>query len=484
MKVSVFYGLEPKVVWQFFEQICSIPHPSKKEEKIAQWIVDFAKERDLDCKKDRAGNILISKPATMGYGLKPSIILQSHMDMVCEKNREVEHDFDNDPIIPYVENGWIKARGTTLGADNGIGVAMQLAVLASDDVIHGPLECLFTVDEETGLTGAFGLEKGFFKSKYLINLDSEGWKEIFIGCAGGRGTTAEFEYIKEPLPEGTEFFQISVTGLKGGHSGDEIHKGIGNSIKIINRLLMYAAEKYDARVATLEGGNLHNAIPREAFATICVPAVHSAYFKNYVAQFESIIRNELSIKAPDLKIRVEKAEKPEFVIDLNAQTNLLRALSACPHGELAWSVAIPDLVETSTNLATVKMKDKIVVGTSQRSSIESAIENVVSMVRSVFLLAGAKVSSSEGYPGWEPKLDSAILKVTSDSFRRLFHEEPEVKAIHAGLECGLIGKKYPGIDMVSIGPTLQNVHSPDEKLEIKSTQLCWEWLLDILKSGV
>ena len=446
--------------------------------------MDFAKEKKLDCKRDEVGNILISKPATKGMESKPSIIFQSHIDMVCEKNRDVVHDFDKDPIQAYVENGWVKAKGTTLGADNGIGVAMQMAVLADDNITHGPIECLFTIDEETGLTGAFGLEAGFFKSKYLVNLDSEGWREIFIGCAGGRGTVAEFDYKKEKVVAGSEAFQISVTGLKGGHSGDEIHKGLGNSIKIMNRLLLFCSENYQAGISSFEGGNLHNAIPREAFATVCIPAAHVKNFTDYVSEFESIVRNELSVKAPDLKIRAEKTTKPDFIIDQNTQINLIRALYACPHGELAWSVAIPNLVETSTNLATVKMSDKIIVGTSQRSSIESAIDNVANMVRSVFLLAGAKVKTSDGYPGWEPKLDSLILKVVSDSYRKLFKEEPEVKAIHAGLECGLIGKKYTGLDMVSIGPTLQDVHSPDEKLEIKSTQLCWEWLIDILKTGV
>lgn len=479
---GIFDNLEPKELWSYFEEICQIPRPSKKEERIAKYLIEFANKNNLECETDDIGNVLISKPASKGLENLRATILQSHMDMVGEKNSDKNHDFKEDSIMPIVDGEWIRADGTTLGADDGIGIAAQLAVLASKDIAHGPIECLFTMDEETGLTGAFGLKEGFFKSKILINLDSEDWGELFIGCAGGRDTRGEFTYKKENVPPNSSAFKISVTGLKGGHSGDEIHKGLGNSIKIINRVIRDATMDLNVRISSINGGNARNAIPREAFATVTVPGDNGKQFIELVEGFNLIVKNELAINAPDLTIIAEKIETPDFIIDKHTQNNLIASLYACPHGEIAWSPTIPDLVETSTNLATIKTNETIEIGTSQRSSVESALQDIVNMVQSVFILGGANVESTSGYPGWEPNLDSEILEITKRSYVRLFSVEPEVKAIHAGLECGLIGKKYPDIDMISVGPTIKGAHTPEERLDIKTTQEFWALLLDVLKN--
>ncbi|MBT3423672.1 MAG: aminoacyl-histidine dipeptidase [Bacteroidetes bacterium] len=480
---SVLGHLEPKSVWKYFEEICKIPRPSKKEEKIIAYLVDFAKAQKLEYKTDDLNNVLISKPATKGFENRKTVVLQSHLDMVGEKNSDTKHDFEKDAILPRIDGELVYATGTTLGADDGIGIAAQMAILVADDIPHGPIECLFTVDEETGLTGAFGLQPGFFEAKTLINLDSEDWGEIFIGCAGGRDTKAEFTFTKYPVPCAMSFYRIAVTGLQGGHSGDEIHNGLGNSIKIVNRFILETREKYSVFVADINGGNARNAIPREAFATLLVNEKHAADFEDFVKIFNKNLRNELCVTAPDLKIEVEKTEKPEFIIDLTTQAKLSMAIAACPHGEQAWSQTLDNLVETSTNLATIKTEgDKVLIGTSQRSSIQSKLDDMVHTVQSVFKLAGAKVISSDGYPGWEPNPDSEIVRISEASYKRLFNSDPEVKAIHAGLECGLIGVKYPGIDMVSIGPDIKGAHTPEERINIQTTIDFWELLLDMLKN--
>jgi dipeptidase D len=480
---SVLGHLEPKSVWKYFEEICKIPRPSKKEEKIIAYLVDFAKAQKLEYKTDDLNNVLISKPATKGYENRKTVVLQSHLDMVGEKNSDTKHDFEKDEIKPRIDGELVYATGTTLGADDGIGIAAQMAILAASDIPHGPIECLFTVDEETGLTGAFGLQPGFFEAKTLINLDSEDWGEIFIGCAGGRDTKAEFTFTKYPVPCAMSFYRIAVTGLQGGHSGDEIHKGLGNSIKIVNRFILETREKYSVFVSDINGGNARNAIPREAFATLLVNEKHASDFEDFVKIFNKNLRNELCVTAPDLKIEVEKTEKPEFIIDLTTQAKLSMAIAACPHGEQAWSQTLDNLVETSTNLATIKTEgDKVLIGTSQRSSIQSKLDDMVHTVQSVFKLAGAKVISSDGYPGWEPNPDSEIVRISEASYKRLFNSDPEVKAIHAGLECGLIGVKYPGIDMVSIGPDIKGAHTPEERINIQTTIDFWELLLDMLKN--
>lgn len=481
--MKVLATLQPEKIWSLFEEICAIPRPSKKEGKIIQYLLDFGKKNGLETRRDTIGNVLISKPATKGKENLSSIILQSHVDMVCEKNSDVVFDFGKDAIKPYIDGEWVKAKGTTLGADDGIGVAAQLALLVATDVAHGPLECLFTVDEETGLSGAFALGKGFFKSKILLNLDSEDEGEIFIGCAGGIDTVASFSYEKKSVPSNHIAYKINISGLKGGHSGDDIEKRLGNSNKILNRILWTATKKYQAKISNIDAGNLRNAIAREATAILVMPEDKTIIesFETYFNQFAIDIKFELAITEPDLALKLESTQLPAFVIDNKTQNNLVNALYACPHGVIAMSQSMPGLVETSTNLASIKFEnDKIVVTTSQRSSINSSKHDIANMVESVFVLAGAKVEHSDGYPGWTPNTNSEILKITKKSYKKLFGVEPKVRAIHAGLECGLFLEKYSDLDMVSFGPTLRGVHSPAEKINIPSVQKFWDLLVEVL----
>lgn len=477
--------LSPQLVWSYFEEICQVPRPSKKEEKIIEYLTDFAKKHKLEYRIDNAGNVLISKGATKGYEKLETTVLQSHMDMVCEANKDKKHNFDKDPIEPIIDGNWVKANGTTLGADDGIGMAAELAILADETIEHGPIECLFTVDEETGLTGAFALEPDFFKGKYLINLDSEDEGELFIGCAGGIDTLASFSFKEKPLKSKHEAYTINITGLKGGHSGDEIHKGLGNSIKILVRFLQDAQVKFKVRLAHIDGGKVRNAIPREATAVFTVNKKYGKDLQAFFSKFEADIKNELKTTEPNLKLALDKEGKPTSLIDKNTQFNLLNALHGVRHGVYEMSRDIEGLVETSTNLASVKMKknNKIDIVTSQRSSVESAKHDVKESVASVFRLADAEVNHSDGYPGWEPNTNSAILNVTKTSYEKLFKNEPIVRAIHAGLECGLFLEKYPYLDMISFGPTIRDAHSPDEKIDIETTQKFWDLLLDVLKKN-
>ncbi len=482
--MSVFQGLEPKDVWHYFGEICQVPRPSKKEEKIIAYLMDFGKKHNLETKTDAAGNVLISKPATKGFENKKPVVLQSHMDMVCEKNSETKHDFFKDPIIPKVEGDWVKAEGTTLGADDGIGMAAQMAILASDSIEHPALECLFTVDEETGLTGAFALEKDFIKGRILLNLDSEDEGELFIGCAGGVDTIATYNFRTRPVPPKSVAFKLCVKGLRGGHSGDDIHKGYGNSNKIINRFLWMATQKYNIRVNKIEGGNLRNAIPREAYAIVTVKEKYVVDFEKDFSNYCKMIFKEYKGVETKMTFDLNKVEMPRFVMKMKDQWSLLDSLYACPHGVIAMSRNLPGLVETSTNLASVKFFEGnlIEVVTSQRSSVDSAKTDIANRVASVFHLAGAQVQHTDGYPGWNPNKDSEILKVSEESYERLFGRKPIVRAIHAGLECGLFLEKYPDMDMVSFGPTLRNVHSPDEKIHIGTVEKFWNHLLDVLKN--
>lgn len=476
-------NLEPSSLWNYFHQITQIPRPSKKEEKIRTFLKSFANNHQLSYSEDTAGNIVIRKNAAPGFETRPGVILQAHMDMVCEKNSDVIHNFETDAINTYIDEDWVKAKGTTLGADNGIGMAMMLAVLADNSLQHPELECLFTVDEETGLTGALMLEKDFLKGNTLINLDSEDDGEIFIGCAGGIGTRAVINYQTETTPDGYFGGKVSVSGLSGGHSGGDIHLGLGNAIKILNRYLWQLNRQMDLRLLSFEGGNLHNAIPREASAFFAVPYSEKEAIRivlnHFIAEMESIYKNTDAL----IKITLESEKLPATLMAKEDSNRLLNALYACPHGVIAMSRDIPELVETSTNLASVKMKENrvIEINTSQRSSVESAKSDIAAQVYAVFALAGANITQSEGYPGWQPNLNSAILKKASSAYQRLFNEEAKVKAIHAGLECGLFLEKYPHLDMISIGPQMYGVHSPDERLSILSTQKTWKWLLEILK---
>ena len=431
---------------------------------------------------DEAGNVLIKKPATPGKENLQTVVLQSHIDMVCEKNNDVQHDFLTDPIETEIDGEWLKAKGTTLGADNGIGVATELAILADDSIEHGPLECLFTVDEETGLTGAFALQEGFMSGDILLNLDSEDEGEIFIGCAGGIDSVAEFTYKEVEVPAGYFFFKVEVKGLKGGHSGGDIHLGRGNANKILNRFLSRMAGRHDLYLCEINGGNLRNAIPREAYAICAVPEDAKHDVRTELNIFTSEMEDELSVVEPDLKLVLESEAPRKIAIDQDTTTRLLKALYAAPHGEYAMSQDITGLVETSTNLASVKMKPNhiIRIETSQRSSILSARNDMANTVRAVFQLAGANVTFGEGYPGWKPNPHSAILEVAVESYKRLFGVDAKVKAIHAGLECGLFLDKYPTLDMISFGPTLTGVHSPDERMLIPTVEKFWKHLLDIL----
>lgn len=446
--------------------------------------MDFGKKNNLETLKDEAGNVLIKKPATKGKENLPTVILQSHMDMVCEKNNDTVHDFDKDPIQPVVDGEWVRAKGTTLGADDGIGMAAQMAVLTSADIQHGPIECLFTVDEETGLTGAFALKPGFLSGSILLNLDSEDEGEMFIGCAGGVDTLATLPYNREEVPAGQVAIRIDVKGLLGGHSGDEINKGRGNSNKILNRFLWEINQKYGIRLAEFNGGNLRNAIAREAYAVITIDSKHKedvrVAFNIYASEMERV----WAATDPKIKLDLETTDAPEYVIDKATSDKLFNALYACPHGVFSMSFRMPGMVETSTNLASVKFidGDKIFITTAQRSDVESEKYNIAQMVESAFLMAGAEVEHSDGYPGWTPNPDSKILKTAVDSYSRLFGKEPVVRSIHAGLECGLFLEKYPNMDMISFGPTLRDVHSPDERINIETVEMFWKHLVDVLEN--
>ena len=476
--------LQPAIVWKYFHAVTQVPRPSKKEDKIVRYLEAFALEHNLSIKKDKVNNVLISKPATPGYEQIPTVILQSHLDMVCEKNSDVAHDFENDSIETIIDGEWVRANGTTLGADNGIGVAAELAVLASDNIEHGPIECLFTVDEETGLTGANALAEGFMTGTILLNLDSDAEGELFVGCAGGKGTVATFTYKPVPAPTTMTYLRVGVSGLNGGHSGCDIHKGLGNANKILVRFLYLLKKDFPFVLASFDGGNLHNAIAREASAIIGIEGKSKEDVRVLLNCFAADIENELKYIDPNVRITLETVDKPDTCFCDVFANKLINVLLACPHGVIEMSHAIEDLVETSTNLASVKMKDDhtVIVGTSQRSSIESAKNAIVDQVTATFLLAGAEVKHGEGYPGWTPNPDSKVLKVAQETYRKLFNKEPQVKAIHAGLECGLFLEKYPYLDMISFGPTMRDIHSPNERLEIAAVELWWRHLLELLKN--
>lgn len=482
--MSALNNLKPNLVWGYFNDICTVPRPSKQEDKIIAYLMEFGKQHKLETKRDEIGNVVIRKPATKGLENRVGVVLQSHIDMVCEKNSDIEHDFYMDPIQPYVDGDWVKAKGTTLGADDGIGIAAQLALLAADNIEHPAIECLFTVDEETGLTGAFALKPDFLKYRTLINLDSEDEGELFIGCAGGIDTIASINYKTKKVPNKVIAYKIAVSGLRGGHSGDDIHKGYGNANKILNRFLFNANEKTKIWLTSFNGGNLRNAIPREASAVFVCKEKYTENLKELFHQFSKELKAEYENTEANLAFNITEVDLPQFVLKPKYLKRLLNAIYACPNGVIAMSQTLDSLVETSTNLASVKFKDnnEIEIVTSQRSSVNSAKTDIANMVESVFKLAKANVRHSDGYPGWQPNTNSAILKVTEDSYQKLFGKRPIVRAIHAGLECGLFLKKYPDMDMISFGPTIRNAHSPDEMIEIETVEKFWNHLLDVLKN--
>ena len=475
-------SLQPNSVWKYFHAINQIPRPSKKEGKMIAYLMETGKSLGLETLKDEAGNVLIRKPATPGKEQVTPIIFQAHMDMVCEKNSDVDFNFETDAIRTRIDGEWLKAEGTTLGADDGIGVAMALALLESKEIAHGPIECLFTVDEETGLTGAYALQKDFLRGKMLLNLDSEDEGQFFIGCAGGKNTEITIDFNEEEVPKNSKAFRVMVKGLQGGHSGDDINKKRGNAIKILNRILHEATFAYDAELAHIDGGNLHNAIAREASAVLVMQSHLEEEFTNYIRNFGKTVKNELKNSDAGVVVEITPAELPKKVIDNYTQCDLVQALYACPHGVLAMDQDIEGFVETSTNLASVKTAGKqIKIVTSQRSSIESKKDDAANMVASTFELMGADVEFGDGYPGWSPNGDSKVLKLMKQAYNNLFKKDPQVLVIHAGLECGLIGEKYPEMDMISYGPTLRGVHSPDEKLLIRTVQEVWDLTLEFIR---
>ena len=476
--------LKPKAVFDYFAEINKVPRPSKHEEKMIAYLKDFAEKNNLAFKTDEAGNVLIAKPATPGMEGRPTVVLQGHMDMVCEKRSDRVIDFENDPIETFIDGEWMRAKGTTLGADDGIGIALAMAILTDDSIKHGPIECLFTRDEETGLTGAFAIEPGFMTGKYLINLDSEDEGEIFIGCAGGVNTDIEFEYYAESIPEGYVAMRVVVDKLTGGHSGDDINKNRANANKVLARFLYDISGRYDMKLCSIDGGNLHNAIPRHAEAVIAVPEEQKHEIRSDFNIFAAAIQDEYHTTEPTAEFLMESVELPETAIDDITANNLIAALNAVHNGVYEWSQDIPHFVETSSNLASIKMPEegKIKIVASQRSSTHSQLDAVCNVVASAFNLAGADVLINEGYPGWKPNPDSELLKITVEKYKELFGKEPKVRAIHAGLECGLFSEKYPGLDMVSFGHTLRGVHSPDEKLLIPTVEMVWRHLVAIIES--
>jgi len=482
--MNILTKLTPYPVWSYFGEICGIPRLSKNEGRIRQYLLEFARKNNLEAREDSAGNILIIKQASPGLEKRKTLVLQCHMDMVGEKNADYPHDWSSDPIIPVINDGWVSAKGTTLGADDGIGIAAQMAILTDKELKAGKIECLFTVDEESGMTGAINLTPDFFSGRILINLDSEDEGVLYIGCAGGMDSVGTMIYSPEQVAKGSSAMNISLTGLHGGHSGDEIHKGFGNSVKIMNRLLWNLSNSFNISLNSFDGGNLRNAIPREAFATFVTDKHSVDKIHQSIDDFSGIIIEELRETEKDLRITYKETTLPSFVMDKDSQKRLLSALTCCPHGAIAWSKEMENLVETSTNLASVKFSDnnEIKIVTTQRSSIESSKKDVAVMVETCMRLAGAEVVHSEGYPGWRPNMNSEILKITTNSYKKLFGRNPNIRAIHAGLECGLIFEKFKGIDMISFGPTIRGAHTPEEKIEIQTARMFWDLLIDVINN--
>ena len=476
--------LKPARVFEQFAEINKIPRPSKHEEKMIDYLKEFAEKRNLEHEVDETGNVIIRKPATKGHENAPMVSLQSHMDMVCDKLVDVDINFQTDAIQTYVDGEWLTAKGTTLGADDGIGCAIELAILDSDDIEHGPIECVFTRDEETSLTGAMGMKAGFMKGDMLINLDSEDEGQIFISCAGGKTTSAKFTFTREQAPEGYFFLQASIKGLKGGHSGDDINKKRANAIKILTRFLYKEQEKMDLHLASFNSGKLHNAIPRDGVIVFAVPASEKETVRVDWNVFTANVEEEYHVSDTTMEFNLESAKATD-VIEKGVSHRFILAMQAVDNGVFAMcqDEALAYMVETSNNVASVITSDnEINIVTSQRSNVMSNLENETNTVKAAFELAGAEVKMSDGYPAWKMNPDSKLTKVAVESYKKLFGKEPIVKGIHAGLECGLFSERYPNLDMVSFGPTLRDVHTPDERLYIPTVQMVWDHLLDILKN--
>ena len=474
--------LQPQLVWKNFNKLCSVPHPSHHLEKITKVIVDFGKEHGLETIVDKAGNIIIRKPATPGRENAIPVVLQAHMDMVPQKNNDKVHNFETDPIEPMIDGEWVRANGTTLGADNGVGVAAGMAILESKDIQHGPLELFVTADEETGMYGAFGMEPGTLQGNILLNLDSEDFGELYVGCAGGVDANISWKYQGVAAIADDVALKVTIKGLKGGHSGLEINCGRANANKLLFRFLKEVISLYEARLAKVEGGNMRNAIPREAYAVISVPSEEVENIKKLVEEYADLFNKEYSITENKIEVLCEEIEMPELIIPEEIQDDLVNAITGCPNGVFRMIPAIPDTVETSMNLSIIEADaTDISVKCLLRSSVDSKKEELASMVESVFTLAGAKVEFSGSYSGWNPNLDSTILNTMKEVYKQEFGEEAAVKVIHAGLECGILGAIEPKLDMVSFGPTIRHPHSPDEKINIESVGKFWKLLVATLE---
>ena len=476
--------LEPKALWAHFYDICQVPHPSKKEEKIRKFFVDYGKKTGLETIIDKTGNVIIRKPATSGMEKRMGVILQGHMDMVPQANSGSTHDFEKDPIQPWIDGEWVRATETTLGADNGMGVAAAMAILENKSLVHGPIEVLVTTDEETGMTGAQGLESGLLKGDILMNLDSEDEGELYVGCAGGIDAVATGKYEELSLPTNYVGYALSAKGMKGGHSGMDIILGRANANKVLFRFLYEISKKMDVRIASVQGGSLRNAIPREAFATVAVPKDKAAKFEKEVKTMEKVLKNEYALVEPTLEFFCEKTKAPAKVMDCKSQLQYVRAIYACPNGVERMSDSMAGLVETSDNMAVVSIaKGKVSVAALVRSSVNTAKDDLAQKVAATFeLVEGCSVKLSGSYPGWNPNMNSNILKVAQETYKKLYGKIPEIKAIHAGLECGLLGAKYPNWDMISFGPTIRSPHSPDERVHIASVDKFFKFLVEILKN--
>ncbi len=460
--------LKPELIWKCFDEVTKVPRPSCHEEQIRDFLLKFAADHGIEAKTDKVGNVVMKKAATPGHENAPVVILQAHMDMVAEKNGDCDHDFLKDPIETYVDGDWVKAKGTTLGADNGIGVAAAMAAMIDKDLVHGPLEALFTVNEEIGLEGAQNLGKDMVSGSILINMDSEDDGEIFVGCAGGIDTTADFTYQRSFTPENFVYMRVSVSGLLGGHSGSDINLGRANANKIIARFIWECSQRWDITVCEIEGGNLRNAIPREAHAVFGVHSSHHEELKHHLKKYYQEILNEYSGIEPSMEFKIENCDRPEYCIDSRTSLALVRSIYSAPHGVYSMSREMID-------------NDKVRITTSQRSSVESRKNDIAGQVEAHFQLAGATVTHSDGYPGWAPNMQSPIMKISADAYEELFGVRPAIKAIHAGLECGLFLTKHPNLDMVSFGPTMTGVHSPDEQLLIPTVEKFWRHLARVLE---
>lgn len=474
--------LEPRDVWKHFHALTQIPRPSKNEERVIAFVKEFGEALHLDTIVDDVGNVVIRKPATEGMQNRKGVILQGHLDMVPQKNSGTDHDFGNDPIDAYIDGEWVTARGTTLGSDNGMGVAAAMAVLEATTLKHGPIEALFTIDEETGMTGAKGLQTGILQGTILLNMDSEDEGELYIGCAGGVDTDVSFQYTQEVVTDGYLGFKVSVKGLRGGHSGLDIHLGRGNACLIINKILLDASQLFGLRLSAIDAGSLRNAIPREAFASVVIPLAEKENFLKFIIDRNEMMQGALQATDPAAVLLCEEAEMPAHVIDVETQNNLFNAVNSCPNGVLAWSGEMVEVVETSSNLASIRSDGaKVSIACLTRSAVDAGRDAFAQKIADVFRSHKANAQHGGAYPGWKPNVASPVLAAMKQDYYENFGSTPEVKIIHAGLECGILGATYPHWDMISFGPTIRNPHSPDEKINIETVAKFWSYLVSVLE---